>query len=424
VRKEGKMEKGKMEEKMRGIPKELHGICDFSTAGMKPPHQVLFGFGAVDQTGDQGIKVARGKKALVVSDKILEEITIVDRVVSSLHSVGFSVDIFTDVEPEPHVETLEALYDRGAGREFSVIVGLGGGSVMDVAKLTAQCLGRRRTPREYLDKKVLADGPGIPLILIPTTSGTGSEVSYYLIVAVGEEKRVLFGPYYYADIAIVDPLLAVSMPSQVTASTGIDALTHAVEGMLSTKANPFTDAFCLAAVEKIAGYLRRAVADGEDLEARYYMAMAAMMSIMGANKAGLTYAHSVSYVVPRYKFTPHGTGCGLGLPYIMDYNLPVRAEKLGRIAAAMGEPTWRYSELEAARLAVRSVARLIRDVGLPVTLKEYGGVKEADLERMADEMITLFYRPLNPRHMGKKESAQYWRNMWHGTLLHSGRLVG
>ena len=410
------MEKALIEEKMKGVPKELHRIIDFRTPAMIHPNRVIFGFGSADQVGAEAAKMVEGKKALIISDEVLEKLEAVDQIASALSSAGFSVDTFARVEPEPHIETGEALYDICKGSDFSVLVALGGGSVMDIAKLTAQAAGRGRSPREYVERKVTPDGPGLPLIVLPTTSGTGSEVSFYLVCAVGEEKRFFFDPYYFANMAIVDPLLAVSMPPLVTASTGIDGLTHAVEGMMHKNANPLGDSFGVAGIEMIEKYLRRAVADGEDLEARYYMSMGAALSMMGMMLAGGLFAHSVSYILPIYRFTPHGIGCGLGLPYLMDYNLPVVAGKLAKMACALGEPTWMLSEIDAAKRAVRSVARLIKDTGLPVTLQECGGLKESDLEEMADKMITTYPRPMNPRAMGKKESIQYWRSMWDGAL--------
>ena len=410
------MEKEQIEEKMKGVPQELLRIIDFRTPAMTPPNRLIFGFGAADQVGAEAAKMVEGRKALIISDETLEKLNVIDQISSSLSSAGFSVETFARVEPEPHIETAEAIYGMCQSTGFSIIVGLGGGSVMDIAKLIAQAAGRERSPREYVERKVTPDGPGLPLIVLPTTSGTGSEVSFYLVCAVGEEKRFFFDPYYFADMAIIDPLLAVSMPPLVTAGTGIDALTHAVEGMMHKNANPLGNSFGLAGIEMTGRYLRRAVADGEDLEARYYMSMAASLSMMGMMLGGGLFAHSVSYILPMYKFTPHGIGCGLGLPYIMDYNLPVITGKLAKIAAALGEQTWMLSEIDAAKRAVLAVAQLMKDTGLPLTLQEYGGLQESDLEEMADKMITICPRPMNPRPMGKKESIQYWRNMWDGRL--------
>lgn len=410
------MEKEQINEKMKGVPPALQRIVDFRTPAMTPPNRLIFGFGAADQVGAEAASMVEGRKALLISDEVLEKLKATDQIASSLSSAGFSVETFARVEPEPHIETAEAIYDMCQKTDFSVFVALGGGSVMDIAKLVAQAAGRKRSPREYIERKVTPDGPGLPLIVLPTTSGTGSEVSFYLVCALGSEKRFFGDPYYFANMAIVDPLLTASMPPMVTASTGIDALTHAVEGMMHKNATPLCDSFGMAGIEMISKYLRRAVADGEDLEARYYMAMGSTLGMMAMMLSGGLFAHSVSYIVPMYKFTPHGIGCGLGLPYLMDYNLPVITGKLAKMAAAFGEQTWLLSEIDAAKRAVQATAQLMKDTGLPLTLQEYGGLQEGDLEEMAEKMNTLYPRPFNPRPMGKKEAIQYWRNMWDGTL--------
>ncbi len=212
-----------MDDPTKGIPSELDRVFDFRTTGMIPPNRVVYGFRAIEQIGAEASSLAKGK-VLVVSDETLEKIGTLNRVTSLLSSAGFSVDTFTDVEPEPHVETAEALYEKCMEGDFSLLIGVGGGSVMDVTKLAAQSAGRKRPPRDYVDGKVTPDAKGLSIILIPTTGGTGSEVSPYLVVTIGEKKRFLVDPHYYPDIALIDPLLTVSMPPWVTASTGIDAL--------------------------------------------------------------------------------------------------------------------------------------------------------------------------------------------------------
>ena len=195
------MEKEQIEEKMKGVPQELLRIIDFRTPAMTPPNRLIFGFGAADQVGAEAAKMVEGRKALIKSDETLEKLNAIDQISSSLSLAGFSVETFARVEPEPHIETAEAIYGMCQSTGFSIIVGLGGGSVMDIAKLIAQAAGRERSPREYVERKVTPDGPGLPLIVLPTTSGTGSEVSFYLVCAVGEEKRFFFDPYYLADMA-------------------------------------------------------------------------------------------------------------------------------------------------------------------------------------------------------------------------------
>jgi len=394
---------------------DINRVFDFRTVGMTSPNRIIFGCGAIDGIGEEGAGLAQGK-ALIVSDGVLEKLGTVEQVKGKLESAGFEVSIFTEVQPEPHIESAEAIFERFAGQGISLLVGIGGGSVLDMSKLSAQCLANDIHPRKITDGDVVPSSRGLPLILAPTTSGTGSEVSPIFVVTVGEDKLFLNSPFYFSDISIVDPALTVSMPPMVTATTGLDALSHAIEGMMNKNASPISDALCLGGIEMAGAYLRKAVADGGDLEARYYMSMAATISMMGMAMSGATYAHSVAYVVSKYKPTAHGLGCALGLPYIMAYNVPVISAKLARIAAALGESTENMSELDAARMAAQSIYCLMAEVGIPVSLNEYGGISEEDLEAAAEVMLKLYSRPLNPRPMGKEDAIAFWQSMYDGTL--------
>jgi alcohol dehydrogenase len=220
----------------------------------------------------------------------------------------------------------------------------------------------------------------------------------------------------YADIAIVDPKLTVSMPAHVTAYTGMDALSHAIEAMMHKDANPIGDMLCLGGIELAVANLRRAVADGEDLEARYHMSMAASLGYMGMNMTGVVYAHSASYVINQYKPTPHGLGCAIALPYSMAFNIQYSTAKLARIAAAMGVQTDAISDRQAARLAVDSIYHLVEETGLPTSLKQYGAMAESDLTAAAEMMIEKYPRPENPRPMDRNEAIQFWLSMWEGNL--------
>ncbi len=394
-------------------PSWLFEVFDFRTVGMKPPHRLIFGCGAVDRIGEEAAKLGEGK-ALLVADEVIANQGILDRVATKLSSSGLKAETYTDIEPEPHVETAEALHEFGAGRKAAVIVAVGGGSVMDMAKLAAQSIATGKPPQLYAKRKAVPEGNGVPLVVAPTTSGTGSEVSMNVALGIGDDKIFLSDPHYYPDIAIVDPALTISMPPALTANTGIDALSHAIEGILHKKANPFSEALCLASVEMTGAHLRRAVADGQDLEARYYMSMAATSAMMGMMMSGGLYAHSASYAISKYRATPHGLGCGISLPYTMSFNLPVSVPKLAKIATALGEKTWMLSELDAANLAVDSVLRLNKDVGIPLSLQELGGINEGDIEGLAALMINNWPRPMNPRPMDHEESVKFWWKMWHG----------
>ncbi|MBW1903153.1 MAG: iron-containing alcohol dehydrogenase [Deltaproteobacteria bacterium] len=413
------MDRKRMAELQKRAPQNLAKPVNLWTSGLRPPQQFQIGLGVSQQVGTCASKLTEGKKALVVSDEVLCKIGTVDTMVSFLDEAGFSVEIFTNVEPEPHVETADAIYEQYIERDISVMVGLGGGSVMDMSKLAAQALGNNLPPHSYADSKATPNNGGLPLILLPTTSGTGSEVSTYVVVTCGQEKRFFSDPHWLPNVSLIDPILTVSMPPSVTATTGMDALTHAVEGIMNVNNTPMCEALCLSAIDRIAKCLRRAVAVGEDLEARYNMLVGSSMAMMGFNMAGGgLYAHSVSFVIPVYKPAPHGLGCALGLPYLMDYNLQTITDRLSKIANAMGEPVLTNSQLVAAKKAVHAVISLMKDIGLPLTLKDFG-INEDDVEKMAVQMIEIFPRPFNPRPMNKEDSIKYWRAMYDGRLVGS-----
>jgi alcohol dehydrogenase class IV len=393
----------------------LYEVFDFRTVGMSPPNRLIFGCGAVEKIGEEAAKLAQGM-VLLVGDETIQHLGIMKKAEDALSTSGLNVATFSAIQPEPHLESAEALYEFGVRCGSKSMVAIGGGSVMDIAKLVSQCIASGQPPQLFAERKVLPERRGLPLIVAPTTSGTGSEVSMNVVLGIGEEKIFLADPYYYPDIAIVDPALTLSMPPQITAMTGIDALSHAIEGMLHKKANPLSDALCIASIEMVGANLRKAVADGGDLEARYHMSFAATLGMMGMIMSGGLYAHSASYAISKYRPTPHGLGCAVPLPYTMAFNLPVSVPTLARIANALGEQIWMHSLLDAARLAVHSVARLLKDTGLPATLQELGGIEESDLTGLADLMIKKWPRPMNPRSMTIDDSLTLWRNMWEGVL--------
>ena len=392
---------------------DIHRIFDFTTAGMIAPNRIIFGCGAIDKVGQEAARLGQGS-VLLISDEVLENLGALDKIEAHLKTAGFEVLRFANVEPEPHVELAETIYETFAEESIGVVIGVGGGSVLDITKLMAMSLAHKIPPRQYCLAEVVPQPRGIPLILAPTTSGTGSELGSYSVIAVENDKK----PFHvtFADIAIVDPALTVSMPAHVTAYTGMDALSHAIEAIMHKDANPLGDMLCLGGIELAGANLRRAVADGEDLEARYLMSMAASLGYMGMNMTGVGYAHSASYVITRYKPTPHGLGCALALPYNMDFNILHCRARLARIAAAMGEQTDALSEVQAAQLAVNSIYALVEDIGLPATLKQYGGMAESDLTAAAEMMIEKYPRPENPRPMDRNDAIQFWRNMWAGNL--------
>lgn len=395
------------------VPVHLKQEFVFRTAGILPPNGIVFGFNTAKTVGERAAQLG-GSHALLVTDGVIVDLGYAAMIKKSLEGSGLGVDVYGKVDPEPHIETADALYELVRRTKYDLVIGLGGGSAMDMAKLTSIVATSAQTPMEILTKKAVKQ-PALKKILIPTTSGTGSEVSMSFVVSVDKDKYFMRSPFAHPEIAIIDPSLTVSMPPRITASTGIDALSHAIEGVMHKLANPVYDAFGLSGIELIARYLRRATFNGKDLEARYYMAMAAALSMMSMAGTGALYAHSISYVLAVFRPVAHGVGCGVALPYTMAFNLPDAPDKLALIARAMGEKVDGLSSRAAGVRAVERVYSLISDVKMPVSLKEMG-FRHEDLQEMAEICTTKYPRPNNPRSMSNVECLALLETMWEGKI--------
>jgi len=396
------------------IPIHLRGEFVFQSTGMQPPNGIIFGFNTVKKVGEEARKLG-GKQAILVTDGVMEQLGIVELVSRAMEKEGLKVEVFAKVDPEPHIETADALYEMVCEKKYNLVVGVGGGSSMDMAKLTSIVATNEQKPFEIVKKQVVSKPP-LKKILIPTTAGTGSEVSRYIVVSKGNDKYFIGTPYSYPEIAIIDPGLTVSMPPNVTASTGIDALSHAVDSLMNKLSNPFYDSLALAGVELIAKYLRRATFDGQDMEARYYMAMAATISMMSMSGTGALYSHSISYALSMFQRLAHGVGCGVGLPYTIAFNLPMIEEKEALIARAMGERIESLSTRMSAQLAAELVYDLMADIKMPVSLKEMG-FKHEDIPKMAEVCISRYPRGNNPRPMSKEQCLALFESMWEGMII-------
>ncbi len=290
-----------------------------------------------------------GDKALIVTDKVIVKTGLVERVSKSLEQAGLSVQVFDEVEPEPKLEVAEKAAEFSRKSGCNLVIGVGGGSVLDMAKVASIAPTNPGKMADYVGVGLIKQA-GLPKILIPTTAGTGSEVTNIAVVSLAAEeiKSGIVGPQLMADVAIVDPEATLTMPPRLTASTGIDALTHAVEALMSVNSNPLTDALAYEAVKLVFRNLRKACYQGENLEARYGMSLAALLAGLAFGSAGVCGGHALAYAFAVKYNVPHGIACGLALPYIMEYNLPVCEEKLARIAVLAGESVEWVSTREAA----------------------------------------------------------------------------
>ncbi|MGL4554006.1 MAG: iron-containing alcohol dehydrogenase [Gemmataceae bacterium] len=366
--------------------------------------ELIFGAHATRQLGEVAIRLGLSR-VLLVTDPVLVQAGLVDPVLGTLSEAGVRVELFPGGEPEP---SLDAAYRAiAAGRDFrpDAVLGLGGGSNMDLAKVTAVVLAHGGTPSMYFgDSKV--PGPVLPLICLPTTAGTGSEVSAAAVLTdtANEIKVSTLSNHIRPRVALVDPLLTHSCPPKVTADSGIDALTHAIEGFTAVDnaafalppgertvyqgKNPFADTFAEQAIRLVGRYLRRAVKDGNDVEAREGMALAATLGGLAFSNAGVAVVHALEYPVGGATHCSHGAGNGLLLPHVMRYNLPARPAAFGRVAELLGEDVRGLGEMEAAQKAVDAVERLKADIGIPARLRELG-VREEQLRGFAEKAFGL-----------------------------------
>jgi alcohol dehydrogenase class IV len=371
----------------------------FHTAG-----QLLFGRHAVRQLGE--IAELRGvKRALLVTDAVLLKAGVVEPVHASLIECGVAVEIFAGGEPEPSLRAANACIT--AARDFrpDAIVGLGGGSNMDLAKITAAVLAHGGEPRDYVgDGKV--PGPVAPLFCLPTTAGTGSEVSAAAVLTDTDNqmKVGVLSNHLRPAVALVDPLLTLSCPPKVTADSGIDALTHAVEAYTAVDnedfplppgersvyqgRHPLGDVLAERAIQLIGRHLRRAVADGTDLEAREGMALGATLAGMAFSNVGVAVVHALEYPVGGATHCSHGAGNGLLLPYVMRFNLPARRPQFAAVARLLGEDVTGLDEDAAAERAVVAVEQLRADIGIPQRLRELG-VKPDQLRPFAEKAFGI-----------------------------------
>jgi alcohol dehydrogenase class IV len=354
--------------------------------------QLLFGRNATRQLGEVAIGVGI-KRLLIITDANLLRAGMVDPVLESLSEAAVTVELFSGGEPEPSMRAAFAAI--GVGRDFrpDAVLGLGGGSNMDLAKVAATVLAHGGTPGLYVgDGKI--PGPVLSLICLPTTAGTGSEVSAAAVLTDTENqiKVGILSNHLRPRVALVDPLLTVSSPAKVSADSGIDALTHAIEAYTAVDnarfplspgersvyqgRHPMGDMLAEKAISLIGQHLRRAVANGQDLEAREGMALAATLAGMAFSNVGVAAVHALEYPLGGATHCSHGAGNGLLLPYVMRYNLPVRMREFARIAALLGEDVAGLDDEMAAHRAIVAVEKLRADIGIPARMRELGVTEE------------------------------------------------
>jgi len=353
----------------------------FRTAGL-----ILAGLGEAEKIGAEA-KRLKATRALIVTDKGIREAGILDKIRKVLEKEGLSIGIFDRVEPDPAIKVAEECLETAKSNTYDLIIGLGGGSPIDIAKVTSVMLTNEGTIYDYFGVGKIPN-PGVVTIMLPTTSGTGAEVTPNAILTDTKEKlkKGIVSPYLFPQVAIVDSLLTVSMPPKVTAATGVDALTHAIESYVSVNATSLSDMFAEKAVELIARSLRAAFAKGENLKARQEMSLGSLYAGIANANAGVGAVHALAYPLGGQFNVSHGVANALMLSYVMEFNALGCSVKFARIATLMGEETKSLSILEASDKAVQAVRKLCEDVKIPLNLKKIG-VPENAIPGMAKSAI-------------------------------------
>ncbi len=378
------------------------------------PARLYFGDGAAaklhEVLRDCGVNGGvSGGRVLMVADRDVVRLELSEVPKASLTANGFEVDTFSDVVGEPELTVVQSLIERVRAAPYTAVVGLGGGSAMDMAKLAAALATNAGEVGDFIGAVRFERVP-LPLVLLPTTAGTGAEATRVSMLSVGGQKAIIVSPQLVPAAAVLDPNLTLSLPPSVTASTGIDALSHALEALMSKNSTPFTDAAALSAVSVIARWLPVAYQEPSNLEARRAMLFAAYQAGLSLN-AGVVLGHSVAYTIANRAGLPHGVTCAVALPYCAAYNARAVNGQMERVAELLPQG----ARAENASDVVHWLASLNEALGIPASLQEVG-VERRDLPAMVDECLSRYPRPNNPVPVEREGLLELYEHLFAGDI--------
>lgn len=334
--------------------------------------RIVFGVGALQGIGEE-IKRNHGSRVLVVTDPGIKSAGLVEQMEIVLEKENLDYHVFAEVEPDPRIEVVEQ--SVAVARKFNpdIVVGFGGGSALDISKVTSIMLTNSGDINSYFGMD-LVPNPGLPLILVPTTAGTGSEMTSICVLSDPKNniKKGIVSEHMFARVALLDPELTVGLPRHVTATTGMDAFVHALESYTGIRSSFLTDTLNLEAIHMIAANLRRAYANGSDIEARTQMLQASAVAGMAFSNTQNGLDHAIALAIGGQFHLPHGLLTAFICPWVMEYNLMACPAKFINIAEAFGENTEGLSEMKGARLAVEAIKNLLDDFEISYRLGSYG----------------------------------------------------
>ncbi|MGF1875974.1 L-threonine dehydrogenase [Photobacterium frigidiphilum] len=369
------------------------------------PSVNLMGAGCLTEAAD-AVKAHGFKKALIVTDKVLNQIGVVKQVVDLLAERNVEAVVFDGTQPNPTMGNVEAGLALLKANECDFVISLGGGSPHDCAKGVALVASNGGSISDYEGVDVSAK-PQLPLVAINTTAGTASEMTRFCIITdeARHIKMAIVDKNTTPLMSVNDPELMLAKPASLTAATGMDALTHAIEAYVSTAATPITDAVAIKAMELIQAHLRTAVNDGQNLEAREQMAYAQFMAGMAFNNASLGYVHAMAHQLGGFYDLPHGVCNAVLLPHVQRYNAKVCPERLRDVAKAMGVNVEAMTAEQGADAALEAIQVLSKDVGIPAGLKDLGA-KNEDISILADNALKDACGFTNPKQATHEEISE------------------
>lgn len=371
--------------------------------------RILMGAGAISQIA-QEVVTLKGKKILIVTDKGLIKAGIIQLIEKELKESGIKYAIFDAVEPDPRYEIIKECAEQVHVENIDMLIGIGGGSSIDIAKTSAIMATNKGNITDYFGVDLVPKS-GLPTIMIPTTAGTGSEVTPIAILSDETEKLKIgvVSPHLFPAVAILDPELTLKLPPHITAATGMDALIHAIESYTSVNASGITDMLAFHAMELLFHNIRTAFANGDHLEARSKMLEGSLLAGMAFANAGVTAVHAFAYPIGAEFHIPHGVANTLMLPYVMRFNILGNLSKFAKIPEAFSLSVKGLDDLRAAELFIDAIERLAEDLRVPKSLTEFG-VTEKDIPRLAEGVMKVT-RLLanNPRIMTLEDAKEIYR---------------
>lgn len=386
----------------------MQPIYSFQTA-----KQIIAGKESLKRLKDDIKLVSKNiKSALIISQPSISDLGFVGTIKEQLEDQGIYVNVNLDILPEPTVENIEDVFQQTSNTQYDVLIGIGGGSVLDTTKILSVLMTNDKQVRELLGTDMV-EKAGVPTVVIPTTSGTGAEVTPNAIVTIPEEelKIGIVSNHLLPALVVLDPLLTVGLPKPITAATGMDAFTHSLESFISNKANPLSDMFALESIRLIASSIVEAYENGSSIEAREKMLVGSMYGGMALTSAGTAAVHALAYPLGGKFKIPHGVANSMLLPHVMEFNLDACTERLALVAEPMGLTVSGLSAEEKARKVIEKISEWTATLEIPQDLQAYGVVEEdiPSLAMSAAQVTRLLNN--NPKKVSTDEMEAIYRRL-------------